>query len=115
SHGRVHDSSCAHTTMSIGMDNTTKTINQPLVRKRSKTTLGEVVGKSWYFVKTTNSQTNTHCQREATEIHVGPSTLGIQRRTTSETCPTMLTQLRSNTNKSPKPYRYFCSTLYVCM
>src|SRR3954465_12101179 len=35
----------AHTTMSIGMDNTTKTINQPLVRNRSKTTLGEVVGK----------------------------------------------------------------------
>ena len=31
--------------MSIGMDNTTKTINQPLVRNRSKTTLGEVVGK----------------------------------------------------------------------
>src|SRR6185436_7506440 len=35
----------AHTTMSIGMDNTAKTINQPLVRNRSKTTLGEVVGK----------------------------------------------------------------------
>src|SRR6185436_19058682 len=33
----------AHTTMSVGMDNTTKTINQPLVRKRSNTTLGEVV------------------------------------------------------------------------
>ena len=35
----------AHTTMSIGMDNTTKTINQPLVRNRSKTTLGGVVEK----------------------------------------------------------------------
>ena len=35
----------AHTTMSVGMDNTTKTINQPLVRNRSKTTLGEVVEK----------------------------------------------------------------------
>src|SRR6185369_2920601 len=35
SHGRVQG--VAHTTMSIGMDNTTKTINQPLVRKRSKT------------------------------------------------------------------------------
>src|SRR6185436_16285137 len=58
----------AHTTMSIGMDNTTKTINQPLVRKRSKTTLGEVVGKSWYFVKTANK--HTHCQRKATAIHV---------------------------------------------
>src|SRR3954470_19899768 len=29
-----------------------------------------------------------------------------QRRTTSETCPTMFTQLHSNTNKSLKPYRY---------
>ena len=35
----------AHTTMSVGMDNTTKTINQPLVRKRSNTTLGEGGGK----------------------------------------------------------------------
>ena len=35
----------AHTIMSVGMDNTTKTINQPLVRNRSKTTLGEVVEK----------------------------------------------------------------------
>src|SRR4051812_14342134 len=31
--------------MSVGMDNTTKTINQPLARKISKTTLGKVVGK----------------------------------------------------------------------
>src|SRR5215510_8871817 len=35
----------AHTTMGVGVDNTTKTIKQPLGRKRSKTTLGEVVGK----------------------------------------------------------------------
>src|SRR6185436_3508422 len=35
----------AHTTMNVGMDNTTKTINQPLVRKRSNTTLGEGGGK----------------------------------------------------------------------
>ena len=49
-----------HTTMSVGMDNTTKTINQPLVRKRSKTTLGEVVGRVGIFVKTTSSQTNPH-------------------------------------------------------
>ena len=50
----------AHTTMNVGMDNTTKTINQPLVRNRSNTTLGEVVGESWYFIKTISSQTNTH-------------------------------------------------------
>ena len=31
--------------MSVGMDKTTKTINQPLARKISKTTLGKVVGK----------------------------------------------------------------------
>ena len=37
SHGRAQNGSC-------GMDNTTKTINQPLVRNRSNTTLGEVVG-----------------------------------------------------------------------
>src|SRR6185436_11687442 len=45
SHGRVQVVAVADTTMSIGMDNTTKTINQPLVRNRSKTTLGEVVGR----------------------------------------------------------------------
>jgi hypothetical protein len=39
----------AHTTMSVGMDNTTKTINQPLARKISKTTLGKVVGKVGIF------------------------------------------------------------------
>src|SRR5215510_7045098 len=50
----------AHTTMSIAMDNTTKTINQPLVRNRSKTTLSEVVGKVGISSKTTRSQTNTH-------------------------------------------------------
>ena len=50
----------AHTTMNVGLDNTTKTINQPLVRNRSNTTLGEVVGESWYFIKTISSQTKTH-------------------------------------------------------
>ena len=54
----------AHTTMSIGMHNTTKTINQPFVRKRSKTTLGEVV-------KTTSSQTNTHASARQPQHMLG--------------------------------------------
>ena len=36
-----------------------------------------------------------------------------QGRTTSETCPAMFTQLRSNTNKTRKPYRYLWFTLYL--
>ena len=110
SHGRVQDSSCGTHTMSIGMDNTTKAINQPLVRNRSNTTLGEVVGKVGILSKVVETlafsqnyelaNKHTHCQRKATATDVGPSTLGIQRRITSDTCPTLFTQLRSNTNKS---------------
>ena len=59
SHGRVQDSSCG-TTMNVGMDNTTKTINQPLVRNRSDTTLGEVVGKVGILSKpSARKQTHT--------------------------------------------------------
>ena len=36
-----------------------------------------------------------------------------QRRTTSDTCPTMCTRPRSNTNKSLKPYRYLLDTLCI--
>ena len=50
----------AHTTMNVGMDNTTKTINQPLVRNRSNTTLGEVVGKVGILSKpSARKQTHT--------------------------------------------------------
>jgi hypothetical protein len=50
----------AHTTMNVGMDNTTKTINQPLVRNGSNTTLGEVVGKVGILSKpSARKQTHT--------------------------------------------------------
>src|SRR6185436_11504220 len=45
SHGRVQDSSCGTHNNEYWNGQQTKTINQPLVRNRSKTTLGEVVGK----------------------------------------------------------------------
>src|SRR6185369_14314923 len=104
----------AHTTMSIGMDNTTKTINQPLVRKRSKTTLGEVVGKSWYFVKTTNSQTNTHTASARRPQHMldlphWAFRGGLHRRLAR---PCSLKCVQTQTNHK-KPYRYLFFPLYI--
>ena len=55
----------AHTTMDVGMDNTTKTINQPLVRNRSNTTLDEVVGKVGILSKpSARKQTHTASARQ---------------------------------------------------
>ena len=55
----------AHTTMNVGMDKTTKTINQPLVRNRSNTTLGEVVGKVGILSKpSARKQTHTASARQ---------------------------------------------------
>ena len=100
SHGRVQNGSCGTHNNECWNGQHNKD-NQLTSRKKQKQpTLGEVVGESWYFIKTISSQTNTHCQRKATATDVGPSTLGIQRRITSDTCPTLFTQLRSNTNKS---------------
>src|SRR6185436_12311750 len=64
----------AHTTMSIGMDNTTRTINQPLVRNTRKTTLVKLWEKLVFCQNHQLANKNTHCQRKATATHVGPST-----------------------------------------
>ena len=97
----------AHTTTKVGMDNTTKTINQPLVRNRSNTTLGEVVGKVGILSKlSARKQTRTL----PTATDVGPSTLAFRgglHRTLAQPCSLNCVQ----TQKSLITLSYIFDTL----
>src|SRR3954471_12425558 len=64
----------AHTTMSIGMDNTTKRINPPRKKQRADNLLTLVKLRAKLVFRQNHQGTNkpTHCQSKATATHVGP-------------------------------------------
>ena len=105
----------AHTTMNVGMDNTTKTINQPLVRNRSNTTLGEVVGKVGILSKpSARKQTHTHTASARQPMLDLPhwAFRGGLHRTLAQPCSLNCVQTQTN---HYLPYCYFCSTLVMYM
>ena len=88
----------AHTTMNVGMDNTTKTISQPLVRNRSNTILSEVVGKVGILSKPSARKQTVPAQGNRNRcwtFHIGHSEEDYIGH-----LPNPVTQLRLNTNKS---------------